>query len=739
MRFASPSCGSFAHGFLGFIAFGALLSGCADDPGGNDDAGPPGPPPLELLAGNHSVLRRGADVSGYCAARSGARTAVAKVEAQRFAVLTSDSPELEPASFSAAPEVSGYDGAIECSLVPTATGFTTAWVSSGGEGLVRVQRLFADGSPEGETIALGPSSFPRASLLSDGERIYVGRLATAAEGTEVWVDVIEGVDVTSQLLTVCEQPTLPALVTGPGAAGVFYACRGAEQVELFGLLLGDEAPVSLGTAPAAIGQMALSAVSFEGSWLVQWIPPGTAADALPPLLELDPETLEATEHAGAERQALLGEEPWLVELVVSGDAVFRQLGICTLADAEMPGCHIELCALNLAEESESCSKIEQGGTPGTLLGSEFGLSFLYFEQGLDFGGDLYSLALDRSAAVAAKPRPITAPGPFAPLGVDCAGAWCTVFGREGQSLFAGPDLHRYGFWTSEDVSNPDAARSERIVLEADGPVVASPIDPASWSVGLAYRDAAGLRVGAFTAEGPLYTQPVADAGEPAALFFEASAARYRVFEQGADGLLISRTVDAGGAGAAGPVDAPVLQVMCSVNGGYLALDPATRTYYRLSDGGGTTGGELLPPIREGSTELWRCVGDSVYGLAYNGTGALAYRGARNDAGALSFETWTFGGEPEGDGALGGGFGAVAGDLADQRVVFFVARAGGFSEPLVAIVLGAEGAPLSYALELPEEAFLSAAAAPSLGDPSVLRLAWSELGTRKGTVSTWALP
>ncbi|MDQ2646461.1 MAG: hypothetical protein M3020_21795, partial [Myxococcota bacterium] len=418
MRFAFPSCGSFAHGFLGCVALGALLPGCAGDPGAGDEAGPAGPPPLELLAGNHSVLRRGADVSGYCAARSGARTAVAKIEAQRLAVLTSDSPELEQASFSAAPEVSGYDGAIECALAPTATGFATAWVSSSSEGLVRVQRLSADGSPEGETIALGPSSFPRASLASDGERIYVGRLATTAEGTEVWVDAIEGADVTSQLVTACEQPTLPALVTGPAGAGVFYACRGAEQVELFGLLLGDDAPVSLGTAPLAMGQMAVSAVSFEDSWLVQWIPPGTAVDTLPPLLELDPETLEGTEHASAEREALLGEEPWLVDLVVSGDTVFRQLGICTLADAEMPGCHIELCALNLMDESQSCSKIEQGGTPGTLLGSESGVSFLYFEQGLDFGGDLYSLALDRNAAVADKPRPITAPGPFAPLGVD---------------------------------------------------------------------------------------------------------------------------------------------------------------------------------------------------------------------------------------------------------------------------------------------------------------------------------
>jgi hypothetical protein len=82
---------------------------------------------------------------------------------------------------------------------------------------------------------------------------------------------------------------------------------------------------------------------------------------------------------------------------------------------------------------------------------------------------------------------------------------------------------------------------------------------------------------------------------------------------------------------------------------------------------------------------------------------------------------------------------VAGDLADQRAVFFVGRAGGFVEPLVAIVLGKDGAPAVYALDLPEEAFLSAAAAPSLGDPSVLRLAWSELGSRRGTVSTWLLP
>lgn len=736
MRFAFPSCGSFAHGFSRLVVLGPLLSGCGDDPA--PDRTEPVEPSLERLAGSHSIVRRGSDVSGYCAARKGARTAVATIASDRFAVLTSDSPALEEASFGVAPEVPGFDGAIACTLVPTATGFAAAWITSGGEESgARVQRLADDGAPDGDAITVGPSSFPSASLASDGDRIYVGRLSSVAEGTEVWVDSIEGGDVTSQRVAVCQQPTLPALVAEPGAVGVFYACRGEEEAELFGVLLGDEEPVSLGSAPAEAGPMAVAAVSFEQSWLVQWIPPGTPVDALPPLLEIDRETLEPTEHEGAERQPLPGEEPWFVELVASSEGVFRQLGICTVADAEVPGCRLELCSLDIAGATERCTRLEQHGTPGALLPSGAGATFTYSEQAPDFGGDLYSLVLDENLEISGSPAPVVAAGAFEPLGVDCSGAWCTVLGREGQSALAGADAHRYGFWTTEDVSNADAPVEKKLVLEANGPVLASAIEAASWSAGLAYWDATGLRVGAFDAGGQRFAQAVENAGDPAALFFEAGDARYRLFERGPDGALASRTVDVGGAGPAIAVDAPVLQVMCGVRDGYLALDPGTRAYYRLN-ADGAMGGEPLPPIREGSRELWRCLGDSLFGLAYNGTGALVYRGLVGDTGERRFETWTLG-EPEGDGALGGGFGAVAADLADERAVFFVERGGGFGEPLVAIVLGEQGEPSTYALDVPEAALLSAAAAPALGEPNALRLVWSDLGSRTATASTWTLP
>lgn len=735
MRFASPGRGSFAHGFSRLIVLGPLLSGCGDDPA--PDRTEPVAPPLEVLAGSHSVLRRGANVSGFCAARKGARTAVATIASDRLEVLTSDSPALGEASFGAAPEVPGFDGSIDCSLVSTATGFASAWVSSGSEGLVRVQGLSDDGSAAGDATTAGPSSLPRVSLASDGDQVYVGRLASVAEGTEIWVDAIEGGDVTSRRVALCAQPTLPALVVSEGTVGVFYACRGAEEAELFGALLGDEEPVSLRTAPAEAGQMAVAAVSLEGAWLVQWLPPGTPANALPPLLEVDPETLEASEHEGAERQPSPGREPWFVNLTTSSQRLFRQLGICTVADAEIPGCHVELCSLSLASGTEHCRTLEQQGPPGALLPSGSGATLIYSERAPDFAGDLYSLVLDENLEASGSPSPVVTAGAFAPLGVDCSDVWCTVLGQEGQSVLAGADAHRYGFWTTEDVSNADAPVEKKLVLEANGPVLASSVDAANWTAGLAYRDAAGLRVGAFSAGGPLFTQPVADAGDPAALFFEASDARYRLFEHGSDGALASRVVDAGAAGPATAVDAPVLQVMCSARDGYLALDPQTRAYYRLR-AGEVTGGELLPPIREGSREVWRCIGDSLFGLAYNGTGVLVYRGLPGDTGEWRFETWTLG-KPEGDGALVGGFGAVAADLADERAVFFVERAGGFGEPLVAIVLGKQGKPSTYALEVPEEALLIAAAAPALGDPTVLRLAWSDLGSRTATASTWALP
>jgi hypothetical protein len=735
MRFASPGRGSFAHGFSRLVVLGPLLSGCGDDPA--PERTEPVAPPLEVLAGSHSVLRRGADVSGYCAARKGARTAVATIASDRFEVLTSDSPALEEASFGAAPEVPGFDGSIDCSLVPTATGFASAWVSSGSEGLARVQGLADDGSVVGDTITAGPSSLPRVSLASDGDQVYVGRLASSAEGTEVWVDAIEGGNVTSRRVALCEQPTLPALVASEGTLGVFYACRGAEEVELFGALLGDEEPVTLGTAPAQAGQIALAAVSLEGAWLVQWIPPGTPADALPPLLDIDPETLEATERESAARQPSPGMEPWFVNLIASSEGVFRQLGICTAADAEIQGCHVELCSLSLASGTEQCTMLEQRESPGALLPSGSGATFMYSERAPDFGGDLYTLVLDENLEATGSPSPVVTAGAFAPLGVDCSDTWCTVLGREGQSLLAGADAHRYGFWTTEDVSNANAPVEKKLVLEANGPVLASSVDAANWTAGLAYWDATGLRVGGFGASGPLFTQPVADAGDPAALFFEASDARYRLFERRSDGALASRIVDAGGAGPATSVDAPALQVMCSSADGYLALDPGTRAYYRLR-AGEVTGGELLPPIREGSREVWRCVGDALFGLAYNGTGALVYRGLPGATGEVRFETWTFG-KPEADGASGGGFGAVAADLADERAAFFVEHAGGFGKPLVAIVLGKQGKPSTYALDVPEEALLIAAAAPALGDPRVLRLVWSDLGSRTATASTWALP
>ncbi len=63
-----------------------------------------------------------------------------------------------------------------------------------------MQGLSDDGSPAGEAITAGPSSLPRVSLASDGDRIYVGRLASVAEGTEVWVDALEGGDASASII-----------------------------------------------------------------------------------------------------------------------------------------------------------------------------------------------------------------------------------------------------------------------------------------------------------------------------------------------------------------------------------------------------------------------------------------------------------------------------------------------------------------------------------------------------------
>jgi len=735
MRFASSRCGSLAHGFSGFVPLAAVFAGCGDDPKLTTQETPR--EPLLVLGGTHTVLRHGSDVTGFCAARSGARTALAELDAEGLRVRTAEGASLDEASLGSGHDVPGFDGVATCTMTPTPSGFAVAWIGIDAESAVRVQRLAGDGSPEGGLVTGGATTRQSVALAAAGDRIYVGRVVDGAEGGEVWVDVLDGEGVTSERIATCSQPTLPELVADGEAVAAFYACAGAEQSELYAWVLGDEEPVSLASAEAASGPNALAAAARDGdSWIVQWAPPGSVANALPPLFAVNRTTLEVSRHDNAERAGRPEGDVWFLDLVAEGARLYRQLASCAGADAPEPGCHVELCSLDVESSSEQCTLLEQS-VPGALLPREAGATFTFLEASEDAGADLYSVVLDEAFAVAEGPVSTHAPGRFQPLAVDCSGSWCTVLGREGQSRLAGPDVHRYGFWTLEDAWSPGSPVEKSIVLEAGGPVVTSGVEASDWSAGMAHFGEAGLEVGSYRASGAAFRRTVADAFDPTALFFESSEERYRLFEYDATGVFVSRTVDAESAGPKVPVGVSTLEVVCGHGGSYTALDPQARVHYRIGEGG-ISAGEPLPAVREGSRELVSCLGESLFGLAFNGTGARVYRGTPGDQGALAFESFDFN-DAAANGALGAGFGAVFGTLADERAVFYLQRAGGFVEPLVALVLGVEGEPALYALELPSDTVLHAAAAPRSGEPGALRLVWSALGSRDALVSSWPLP
>src|SRR5262245_30975161 len=123
---------------------GLVALGC----GGSDATVVKRPPaePIDVASSTHVSLRRGNDVSRFCAATKGELSAFAVIEPSSVVLYTSTSAALEEASFSAGPPLPALETFGPCRLVATDDGFTLAWSGTTPDGTgVLVQRLSNDG------------------------------------------------------------------------------------------------------------------------------------------------------------------------------------------------------------------------------------------------------------------------------------------------------------------------------------------------------------------------------------------------------------------------------------------------------------------------------------------------------------------------------------------------------------------------------------------------------------------
>ncbi len=715
---------------------------------GGSDAEVVRPPPSPLTAteleGEHQLLREGVSIEGSCAARRGALTAFAVIEQRTLRLLTSSSPRLEESSFSAGPPLAAFNGGTDCMLAATDSGFVVAWTGeTAGENGVFVQRLGEDGTALAEAVPVAPSERQRISLQADGERIQVGRVVAVEGGDEVWLDSIEGGDVSSELIDTCERPSLPVIMPGADGPDLFYTCSRNDVSELTlssvrdgerttrALSLGEQRPIE---AP-------LSVLDRGQDWAVVW---PSAPGVFPAWLTIDKESLELSEQALDSGQHPSSVDVWSLDLVLHQNKPLLRASLCAEVDLVVE-CWTEICAEPAGGNAPSaCTRVDVSGG-SLLLPGEESATLGYVELGNDGGGDLFSVAVVANAPPELRsPSPVLGPGRLEPWELSCVEGACSLFGREGGSRVVGPEHHRYGFWGVANTNDTSTRASEFIAFEADGRVLDAGFWDWDWSVASAFRANGVGKLAVFVDGGMVLDHELTELGEPLALFREdvAGRSRYRLLESvttGEGSAIEERLVDDLGVGERRRLAEQSFATIGRCDVGYFAID-ADRKIYSYDpavDAAFVVRGEL-PPRGVAGSELVRCGGQRVYGLIHSVTGMRLYR--EQDDG--SFREWAYG-DLEADQGLSvpppnGPFGATAGKLRDGRLVFAVHPAGGFEASLVALVIG-EGEPEVFALGRPEASLINFAALPALGPPDAIWFAWTDLVTRNTTLSRWALP
>jgi hypothetical protein len=716
---------------------------------GGSDAEVVSPPPPALtapeLGGEHQLVRAGIRIDGFCAARRGELTAFAVIEQRTLRLLTSSSPALEEPSFSAGPALSAFNGGTECALVATESGFVVAWTgeASGGGNGVFVQRLGDDGTALAEAVPVALSERQRITLQADSERIHVGRVVAVDGGSELWLDSVEGGEVSSELIDTCEIPSLPVILPGDEGPDLFYTCsrHEASELALSSLRGGARTVQALSLGARRPIEVPLAALDRGQDWAVVW---PSELGLFPAWLTIDKVSLEVSEQTLDSGQYPGSVDAWSLDLLLHEDQPLLRASLCAEVDLSVE-CWTEICTAPAEGEGpSSCKRLEVSGASRLLPGGA-GATLGYFELGDDGGGDLFSTAVMASVPPElGSPSPVVGPGLLEPRELSCIDGACSLFGREGGSRVAGSEHHRYGFWGVADTNDTSKRASEFIAFEADGRVLDAGFWDWDWSVASAFQAKGVAKLAVFVDSGLVLDHELTDLGEPLALFREdvEGSSRYRLLESVTtiEGSAIDeRLVDDLGVSERRRVARQSFATIGRCDVGYFAVDPDRKIYgYDPAvDAEFVVRGKL--PVRGvAGSELLRCAGRRVFGLIHSAMGMRLYR--EQDDG--SFREWVYG-DVEADQGLplpppNGPFGAAAGKLRDGRLVFAAHPAGGFEASLVALVIG-DGEPEVFALERPEPSLINFAALPALGPADTLWLAWTDMATRSTTLSHWSLP
>ena len=715
---------------------------------GGSDAETVRPPPPALapteLDGEHQLLRQGTSIDGFCAARRGALTAFAVIERRTLRLLTSNSPALEESSFSAGPPLAAFNGGTECALAATDSGFVVAWTgeSSGGNA-VFVQRLGEDGTALAEAVPVAPSERQRITLRANGERLHVGRVIAVDGGSEVWLDSIDGGDVSSELIDTCETPSLPVIAPGDDGPDLFYTCSRLDVSELMlsSVRDGERSAQVLALGEQRVIEVPLAVHDRGQDWAVVW---PSRLGVFPGWLTIDKASLAVSEQALDSGQHPSSVDVWSLDLVSQQNTPLLRASLCAEVDLTIE-CWTEICTEPAdGDRPSDCTRLEVSGA-SLLLPSDEGATLAYVELGDDGGVDLFSMAVVASApAELRSPSPVLGPGRLEPRELSCFEGACSLFGREGGSRVAGSEHHRYGFWGVADTSDSSSRASEFIAFEAGGRVLDAGFWDWDWSVASAFRANGVGKFAVFVNGGLVLDHELGELGEPLALFREdvVGSSRYRLLEGVTTGdvsAVDERLVNDLGVGERRRVAEQSFETIGRCDVGYFAIDADRKIYgYDPAVDAEFVVRGNLPARGVAGAELLRCAGQRIYGLIYSAMGMRLYR-EQDDGG---FREWVYG-DLEADRGLSvpppnGPFGATAGRLRDGRVLFAAHPAGGFDASLVALVIG-DGEPEVFALGRPEASLINFAALPALGPADAIWFAWTDMATRSTTLSHWPLP
>lgn len=709
----------------------------ADDP-------EPAPSLTPVPYAGEALLRRGTEVDGFCAARRGSLTAFGAIERGELRVYTSNSPGLEEASFSAGPLLGARNGLTDCSLVATASGFAIAWLSSTDDrDGVSVLRLSSDGVPLGEPLTIPGHDRGRITLAAEGERIYLGRIIDEdeIEKTSIWIDTLEGNDLSSEVLDTCAVPSLPVILPTSGVPSVFHTCQrdGSTELVLSSIRNGLPARDVVALGGASFPNTPLAVVEDSNRWVAAWV---TDLGASPQLLTIEKETLEVDARPLEPTRGEGATHIASVDVGASSTGLLTTLRSCSETDGSVE-CWTDLCSLPSVSGPGRCTSLEVPDVSELLVQEGFA-TLAYLELADDGGGDLFTLPIDASGAAGPLASPVLGPGWLEPRRVSCFEGACSVFGREGGSRAHGAERASYGFWSLSSTSDPTLPAVETPAFGALDPVVDSGFWDWDWSVASAFRTGTGARLGIFVSSGVVAEHELGELGQALGLYREdyAGMSRYRLFEQfpsAAGGEVSERVLDADLSDRR-PVGARPLEAIASCGDGYIATDGERRLHrYRPDTEQAFIEGGRLPDRDSGSGELIRCLGQRAIGLVYGSAGMLLYR-ERADG---TFRQWRYGDAEAGTGAFppppNAPFGAVAGQLADGRLVFVVHPPGSFEVSLAALAIGESDEPQLFELERPEPWVISAASVPEVAPPGFVVLAWTDLASRSTWLSRWSLP